>query len=144
MKTHSSSLTALLMSVIFAGILAFPTAMARAQTVPTGSHFTLQVFIKPSSLEQGEIPCKYFLWTKDFTADQRISFTYVNPDRSTGGDVPILTDVTIVFNPADTVPVAIATGADEKNQTIWQLDMSQDTYDANAGCLKGIPVKSSP
>ncbi len=85
----------------------------------------------------------FFLWTKDFTSEQRIGFNYVDKAGVTTSDTPPLAEVTIIIDPKDSAPVATTDSPIGSNGKVWQISMSQDTYNANANCLGGIPVKSA-
>jgi hypothetical protein len=119
-----------------------PTTLHAQAVAVSGPQFRLIALAKPSSLQPGEVACGYFLWTKDFTPDQRVSFNYVDQKGSVTGDVPALRNVTIVINPANDIPVAVMVGTDDREQTIWQLSMSRGTYDANGKCLIGVTIKN--
>ncbi|MGA8727994.1 MAG: hypothetical protein WB608_04530, partial [Terracidiphilus sp.] len=91
----------------------------------------------------GERSCPYFLWTKAFTPEQRLGFNYVDKAGTTTSNTPALAEVTIIIDPKDSTPVASTESPTGLNEKVWQISMSQDTYNANANCLGGIPVKSA-
>ena len=143
MKTQLSFSFALVL-VVLAGSL--PVNLAHGQDAPNVvllQQFTLTPFPKPASLMSGERPCPFFLWTKAFTPEQRISFNYVDKAGMTTSNTPVLADVTIIIDPKNSTPVATTDSPLDLNEKVWQISMSQDTYNANAHCLGGIPVKSA-
>ena len=91
----------------------------------------------------GERSCPFFLWTKAFTSEQRIGFNYVDKAGTTTSGAPPLANVTIIIDPKDSTPVATTDSPIGLNEKVWQISMSQDTYNANVNCLGGIPVKSA-
>jgi len=105
--------------------------------------FSLTPFPKPVSLMAGERSCPFFFWTKDFTTEQRISFNYVDKAGMATSNTPVLANITIVIDAKDRVPVATTDSPIGQNDKIWEIDMSQDTYNANAKCLEGISVKKA-
>ncbi len=143
MKPRLSFAFALVLA-IFAGTL--PTILAHGQALPKvvlQMQFKLTPFPKPALLMPGERSCPFFLWTKDFTPEQRISFDYVDKSGTTTSNSPPLANVTIVIDSKDSVPVATSISPMGSGDKVWQISMSQDTHDANANCLKGVPVKSA-
>ncbi len=126
---------------------ALPTVPAHGQAIPNvvlQEQFTLTPFPKPASLMPGERSCPFFFWTKDFTPEQRIGFNYVDKAGMTTSNAPVLANVTIVIDSKDNVPVATMDSSMSSNENLWKVAMSQDTYNANAECLKGILVKKTP
>jgi hypothetical protein len=123
---------------------ALPTIFARGQAEPQvvlEQQFKLTPFQKPASLMPGERSCPFFFWTKDFTPEQRIGFNYVDKAGMTTSNTPVLTNVTILIDSKDSIPVATTESPVGSGDKVWQINMSQDTYNANAECLKGISVK---
>jgi hypothetical protein len=123
---------------------ALPTIFARGQAEPQvvlEQQFKLTPFQKPASLMPGERSCPFFFWTKDFTPEQRIGFNYVDKAGMTTSNTPVLTNVTILIDSKDSIPVATTESPVGSGDKVWQINMSQDTYSANAECLKGISVK---
>ena len=134
------SFTFALVLAILAGAL--PMILAHGQATPEvvlQMQFSLKPLPKPRSLMPGELACPFFLWTKDFTPEQRISFNYVDKAGKTMSNTPVLTKVTIIIDSKNSVPVATTTSNDE----VWEINMSQDTYNANAKCLERISVKNA-
>jgi hypothetical protein len=123
------------MLVLVGGLVPASTA---AQTV-LGPEYTVTKS-NYHSLERGEHQCEYFLWTKLGGDVQRVGFNYATPDGKADDDTPRLENVTIILNPARTVPIARISGLDDSRQTLWRLEMSQETYDANKACLQGVTV----
>lgn len=143
MKPRLSFAFALILTIL-AGALAMISA--RGQTTPTvvlQEQFTLAPFPKPASLMPGERACPYIFWTKDFTPEQRIAFNYVDKAGMTTSNTPVLANVTIIIDSKDSVPVATTVSSMNSDEKVWKLMMSQDTYHANAECLKGISVKNA-
>ena len=106
MKTQLSFVFALVL-VIVAGSL--PITLAHGQDAPKVvllQQFTLTPFPRPASLMSGERTCPFFLWTKDFTPEQRISFNYAEKGGVTTSNTPVLADVRIIIDPKDSIPVA--------------------------------------
>ena len=133
-----------LILTVLAGAL--PMILAHGQATPQvvlQEQFTLTPFPKPASLMSGERPCPFFLWTKAFTSEQRIGFNYVDKAGTTTSGAPPLANVTIIIDPKDSTPVATTDSPIGLNEKVWQISMSQDTYNANVNCLGGIPVKSA-
>ncbi len=133
-----------LVLTIVAGTL--PMVLAHGQDLPKvvlQMHFNLAPFPKPALLMPGEHSCPFFLWTKDFTPDQRISFNYVDQDGKTMSNTPVLANVTIVIDSKDSVPVAMNDSSLNLVEKVWQISMSQQTYNANAHCLEGVPIKKA-
>jgi hypothetical protein len=129
---------------ILAGTL--PIILAHGQATPKvvlQRQFTLTLFPKTTSLMSGEVSCPFFFWTKDFTSEQRISFSYVDKAGMTISNTPVLANVTIIIDSKDSVPVATTDSPLESNEKVWEINMSQDTYNANAKCLDGISVKNA-
>jgi hypothetical protein len=124
--------------VLISGII---PASSAAQTVQ-GPEFTL-TRSDVASLQRDERKCDYFLWTKLGGDVQRISFNYQTQDGNSDGDTPRIENVTIVINSEKDVPTARITGLNDKRQSIWQLQMSAATYDANRRCLANIPISPS-
>jgi hypothetical protein len=91
----------------------------------------------------GERSCPFFFWTKDFTSEQRISFNYVGKAGMTISSAPLLANVKITILPKDSVPVATTDSPMESNDRVWVINMSQETYNANAKCLEGISVQKA-
>jgi hypothetical protein len=123
-----------------------PIILAHGQDTPKvvlENRFTLTLLPKPASLMPGEAACPFFLWTKDFTPKQRISFSYVDKAGMTISNTPVLANVTIIIDSKDSVPVATTDSPLNSNEKIWQINMSQDTYDANSKCMGGISVKKA-
>jgi hypothetical protein len=139
------------LSFAFALVLAtlggtLPVILAHGQATPNvvlQQQFTLTPFLKPASLMPGERSCPFFLWTKDFTPEQRISFNYVDKTKMTTSNTPVIANVTIIIDSKDTVPVATTVSPLGSGDKVWEIDMSQDTYNANAQCLSGIAVKKA-
>ena len=87
-----------LVLAIHAGTL--PVILAHGQATPKvvlQMQFPLTPFPKPASLMPGELACPFFLWTKDFTPEQRISFNYVDKAGITASNTPVLANVTIII-----------------------------------------------
>jgi len=140
MKTRLSFAFALILTIL-AGAL--PMIPAHGQTTPKvvlHEQFTLTPFPKPASLMPGERSCPFIFWTKDFTPEQRIAFNYVDKAGMTTSNTPVLANVTIIIDSKDSVPVATTDSPVNSNDKVWKLTMSQETYNANAECLKGIAV----
>ena len=143
MKPRLSFAFALVLAIL-AGAL--PMILAHGQATPKvvlQMQFTLTPLPKPASLMPGELACPFFLWTKDFTPEQRISFNYVDKAGITASNTPVLANVTIIIDSKDSVPVATTDSPLESNEKVWEINMSQDTYNANAKCLEGISVKNA-
>lgn len=143
MKPRLSFTFALILTAL-AGAL--PMILAHGQATPTvvlHEQFTLAPFPKPASLMSGERSCPFIFWTKDFTPEQRIAFNYVDKAGMTTSDTPVLANVTIIIDSRDSVPVATTDSPVSANEKVWKLTMSQDTYNANAECLKGIAVQNA-
>jgi hypothetical protein len=139
MRSRSSFAIALMLA-FFGSIL--PSTLINAQQVVTGPQFVLtKNLTRP---QRGELKCPYFLWTKDGTPDQRISFNYTDDKGADQNDVPKVTNAAIVIDPARSVPIATMVGTDDYNHTLWQFSMSQETYVANKECLLGIPLTGAP
>jgi len=133
-----------LVLAILAGAL--PMILARGQAAPKvvlQMQFKLAPLPKPASLMPGELACPFFLWTKDFTPKQRINFNYVDKAGMTMSNTPVLANVTIIIDSKDGVPVATTDSPMGSNDKVWEINMSQDTYNANAKCLEGILVKNA-
>jgi hypothetical protein len=139
------------LSFAFALVLAIlggtgPAILAHGQATPNvvlEQQFTLTSYLKPASLMPGERSCPFFLWTKAFTSEQRISFNYVDKAKMTTSNTPVIANVTIIIDSKDGVPVATTDSPPGSGDKVWEINMSQDTYDANAQCLKGIAVKNA-
>jgi hypothetical protein len=143
MKPRLSFAFALVLAIL-AGALPMILAHGQAtQKVVLQSQFKLTPFPTPASLMPGELACPFFLWTKDFTPEQRISFNYADKAGMAVSNTPVLTNVTIIIDSKDSVPVATTVSPLRSDDKVWEINMSQDTYSANAKCLKGISVKSS-
>jgi hypothetical protein len=143
MKSRSSFAFALVLAIL-AGTL--PIILAHGQATPTvvlQMQFTLTPFPKPASLMPGERSCPFFFWTKDFTSEQRISFNYADKAGMTMSNTPVLANVTIIIDSKDSVPIATTDSPMGLNDKVWEINMSQDTHDANAKCLQGITVKNA-
>ncbi len=143
MKTQLSLVVSLVL-MILAGSL--PLTLAHGQDAPNVvllQQFTLTPYPKPASLMSGERPCPFFLWTKAFTPEQRISFNYVDKAGMTTSNTPVLADVRIIIDPKDSAPVATTDSSMDSNEKVWQISMSQETYNANANCLQGIAIQSA-
>lgn len=143
MKPRLSFAFALALAIL-AG--AFPMVFAHGQATPNvvlEQQFTLAQLPKPASLMPGERSCPYFLWTKDFTPEQRISFNYVDKAGMTMSSAPVLSNVTILIDATDSLPVATTDSPVGSDDKVWRIGMSQITYNANARCLEGIPTKSA-
>ena len=143
MKTSLPFAFALVLVVVLGSPLTIPAHGQDAPNVVLVQQFTLAPFPKPASLMSGERSCSYFLWTKAFTSQQRIGFNYVDKAGTTTSDTPPLANVTIIIDPKDNTPVATTDSPLDLNEKIWQISMSQETYNANANCLGGIPIKSA-
>jgi hypothetical protein len=131
-----------LILTVLAGAL--PMILAHGQAEPQvvlQERFTLTPFPKPASLMSGERSCPFIFWTKDFTPEQRIAFNYVDKAGMTTSNTPVLANVTIMIDSKASVPVATMESSMSSDEKVWTLTMSQDTYNANAECLKGISVK---
>jgi hypothetical protein len=132
-----------LVLAILAGTL--PIALAHGQGTPKvvlQMQFTLTPFPKPASLMPRELACPFFLWTKDFTPEQRISFNYVDKAGMTTSNTPVLANVTIIIDSKASVPFATTDSPLASNDKLWKINMTQDAYNANAKCLEGISVKN--
>ena len=143
MKKQSSFAFALVPVVVLGSLSIVPAHGQDAPNVVLVQQFNLTPFPKPSSLMSGERSCPYFLWTKAFTSEQRIGFNYVDKAGTATSGAPPLANVTIIIDPKDSTPVATTDSPLESNEKVWQISMSQDTYNANANCLGGISVKSA-
>jgi hypothetical protein len=133
-----------LVLAILAGAL--PIFLAHGQAAPQvvlQEQFKLAPFPKPASLMSGEIACPFFLWTKAFTSEQRISFNYFDKAGMTVSNTPVLANVSIIIDSKDSVPVATTDSPLNSLEKVWMINMSQNTYDANAKCLGGISVKNA-
>jgi len=127
--------------VIACGIIA-STTVTEAQTVVLAPQkFTLVPYDKPFRMESGEKVCTYFFWTKNFSSDQHVAFNWIE-NGATTGDVPALGNVTIVFDPANNLPVAWMVGFGDYHQKIWELHMSENAHRVYQDCLGGIAVKA--
>jgi hypothetical protein len=125
---------------------ALPIISARGQDTPKvvlQQQFALTLFPKPASLMSGEVACPFFFWTNAFTSEQRISFIYVDKAGMTISNTPVLANITIIIDSKDSVPVVTTDSPLSSNEKVWQINMSQDTYNANAKCLRGISVKNA-
>jgi hypothetical protein len=143
MKPRLSFAFALVLAIL-AGAL--PMILAHGQATPKvvlQMQFTLTPLPKPASLMPGELACPFFLWTKDFTPEQRISFNYVDKAGMTMSNTPVLANVTIIIDSKDSIPVATTDSSLGSVDKVWEINMSQDTYNANAKCLGGISVKNA-
>ncbi|MGO9435703.1 MAG: hypothetical protein ACLPH3_13275 [Terracidiphilus sp.] len=143
MKPRLSFAFALVLAIL-AGTL--PIILAHGQATPKvvlQMQFTLTPFQKPASLMPGERSCPFFFWTKDFTPEQRIGFSYVEKAGMTMSNTPVLANVTIIIDSRDSVPVATTESPLGSNNKVWEINMSQDTYNANAKCLDGISVRNA-
>ena len=112
---------------------------AAAQPTVLGPEYTLTKVVAPP-LQRDEKHCDYFLWTKLGGEAQRVSFSYVLPNKKADSDTPRIENVTVIINPEKTVPTARMVGTDDSNRTLWRVEMSKDVYDANQQCLHGITV----
>ena len=143
MKPRLSFVYALVLAIL-AGAL--PIILAHGQAAPKvvlQKQFTLTPFPKPASLMPGERSCPFFFWSKDFTPEQRISFNYVDNAGKTMSNTPVLANVTIIIDSKDSVPVATTDSPLSSDDKVWEIGMSQSTYDANATCLEGVSVKKA-
>jgi hypothetical protein len=143
MKPQLSFAFALVLAIL-AGTI--PITVAYGQAAPKvvlQVQFTLTPVPKPASLMPGERACPFFFWTKDFTPEQRVSFNYADKTGMTISNTPALANVTILIDSKDSVPVATTVSPLGSNEKVWEINLSQDTYDANAKCLEGIPVKKA-
>jgi len=143
MKPRLSFAFALVLAIL-AGAL--PMNLAHGQATPKvvlQSQFKLAPFPKPASLMSGEVACPFFFWTKDFTPEQRIGFIYVDKAGATTSNAPILANVTIIIDSKNNVPVATTDSPLSSDDKAWEINMSQDTYNANAKCLEGISVRNA-
>ena len=61
----------------------------------------------------------------------------------TTSNTPVLANVSIIIDSKDSVPVATTDSPTDSDEKVWQISMSQETYNANAKCLEGIPVKNA-
>ena len=123
-----------------------PIILAHGQATPrwcSKCSSTLTPFQKPAPLMPGERSCPFFFWTKDFTPEQRIGFSYVEKAGMTMSNTPVLANVTIIIDSGDSVPVATTESPLGSNNKVWEINMSQDTYNANAKCLDGISVRNA-
>ncbi|HET6169568.1 MAG TPA: hypothetical protein VFE01_05270 [Terracidiphilus sp.] len=143
MKTQLSFAFALVFAISSASLSIIPARGQDAPKVVLLQQYPLAPFPKPASLMSGERSCPFFLWTKAFTSEQRLGFNYVDKAGTATSNTPPLADVTIVIDPKASTPVATTDSPLELNEKVWQISMSQDTYNANANCLGGIPVKSA-
>ena len=143
MKTRLSFGLTLVLAVLAGTAPITPAHGQNAPNVVLQLQFTLTPFPKPVSLISGERSCPFFLWTKAFTSEQRVSFNYVDKAGKTTSNTPTLAEVTIIIDPKASVPVATTDGSLESNERAWEINMSQDTYNANAKCLAGISVKNA-
>jgi hypothetical protein len=116
-------------------------ASSAAQTV-LGPEYRLSKSVV-TSLQRNERQCDYFLWTKLGGDAQRISFSYETADGKSDGDAPRIENVTIVISQGRDIPTARITGVADKQQSIWQLQMSPGTYDANRKCLATITISQN-
>jgi hypothetical protein len=127
-----------LLATLLVSVGGMVPAFAAAPTV-LGPEYTLtKTPVYP--LQHDEKRCDYFLWTKLGGEAQRISFSYLLPGGKTDSDTPRIENVTVVINPAKSVPTARMIGTDDSNRTLWQVEMSRDDYAANQTCLRGIAV----
>jgi hypothetical protein len=143
MKLRLTIAFALVLTII-AGAL--PMTLAHGQAPPMvvlQQQFALTPFPKPASLMPGERSCPFFLWTKDFTPEQRISFNYLDKAGMTTSNTPVLANVTIIIDSKDNVPVAETDSPMSSNDKVWKISMSRDAYNDNAKCLEGISVKDA-
>ena len=141
---HRLSFCFALVPTILAGAL--PVILSHGQAAPKVvllEQFNLTPFPKPASLMPGERSCPFFLWTKDFTPEQRISFNYVDKAGMTTSNTPVVANVTIIIDSKDSIPVATTDSSLGSVDKVWEINMSQDTYNANAKCLGGISVKNA-
>lgn len=143
MQTRLSCAFVLVLAFLAGTLLIIPAHGQVAPNVVMESQFKLTLFPKPASLLSGERSCPYFLWTKDFTPEQRIIFNYVESTGMTTSSTPVLAKVTIIIDPKSSVPVATTDSSLEANEKVWTISMSQDTYNANAKCLEGIAVTNA-
>jgi hypothetical protein len=143
MQTRLSCAVVLVLAFVAGTLLIIPAQGQSLPKVVLQSQFKLALFPKPVSLVPGERSCPFFLWTKAFTSEQRISFNYVDKAGMTTSDIPTLADVTIIIDPQDSVPMATTESPLESNEKVWTINMSQDTYNANAKCLESISVKNA-
>ena len=142
MKLRLSFAFALVLAIL---AVTLPIILAHGQAstkVVLQMQFTLTPIPKPASLMPGERSCPFFFWTKDFTSEQRISFNYADKAGMTTSNTPALANVTIIIDSKDSVPVATTDSPMELNDKVWAINMSQDTYNANAKCLEGISVQN--
>ena len=143
MKTHLSFAFALTLAIVLAGPSIIPARGQDAPKVVLLQQFPLAPFQRPASLMPKERACPFFLWTKAFTSEQRLGFNYVDQTGTARSNTPALSDITIVIDPKNSTPVATTDSPLEQNEKVWQISMSQDTYNANANCLGGIQIKSA-
>ena len=143
METRLSFAFALVLAILAGTLPIIPAHGQAPPKVVLQSQFTLTLFPKPASLLPGERSCPFFLWSKVFTSEQRISFNYVDKAGKTTSNTPKLAEVTIILDPKDSAPVATTDTSLDSSERVWEINMSQETYNANAKCLEGIAVKKA-
>jgi hypothetical protein len=116
--------------------------VSSAEQTVHGPEYRLTKF-DVTSVQRDERQCSYFLWTKLGGDAQRISFSYQTTDGKSDGDTPRIENVTIIINHGSDIPKAKITGVADKKQPMWQLEMSERTYDANRKCLADISVSEN-
>src|ERR1035441_5225438 len=108
------------MKARYPGVVLLPTLllfvggivpMPAAQPTVLGPEYTLTKVVAPP-LQRDEKHCDYFLWTKLGGEAQRVSFSYVLPNKKADSDTPRIENVTVIINPEKTVPTARMVGTD--------------------------------
>jgi hypothetical protein len=61
----------------------------------------------------------------------------------TTSNTPVLANVTIVIDSKDSVPLATTDSPPNSDDKVWEINMSQGTYNSNEKCLEGVSFKNA-
>jgi len=141
MHAKSYSISLVLTFAMLLGGSCFLSTVSPAQSIKSAP-YEIAPMPKPMHKMAGETACSYFT-SNTYTGATRVAFSYY-PDSSKKAvkqdENAHVENVTVVIS-NNAVPTGSMVGMDDNRQWLWELDMSQETYNQNQACL---PKVSAP
>jgi hypothetical protein len=142
MHAKSCSFTSLVLTfAMIPGASFLLSTVSGAQSIKSAP-YEIAPMPKPAHKMSGETSCPYFT-SNTYTGAPRVAFSYyADSSKKTArqDENAHVENITVVISNND-VPTGSMVGMNDNQQWLWELDMSQETYNQNAACL---PKVSAP
>jgi hypothetical protein len=120
----------------------FP-AVSGAQSIKSAP-YEIAPMPKPVHKMTGETSCPYFT-SNTYTGTARVAFSYYTDSAKKTAkqdENAHVENVTVVISTND-VPTGSMVGMNDNQQWLWELDMSQETYNQNSACLPKVTAAAA-